>query len=54
MKENDLHDVLTRYENAVGCVERDDDTSEEAMAELKEARSSLLKLLIQAQVQLDY
>lgn len=50
--EEDLIKVLTRYEGAVGDVERDGDSSDEAVAELKAARSALLAVLIQAKITL--
>ena len=41
----DLLTVLTRYEGAVGEVERDGNDSDEALQNLEEARADLMKLL---------
>lgn len=42
---SDLLTILTRYEGAVSDVERDGNTSDEAMEELAQARADLMKLL---------
>jgi predicted phage gp36 major capsid-like protein len=44
-KDDALLNVLTRYEGAVGDVERDGDTSDEAIKELAQARAELMRLL---------
>lgn len=43
-----LHDILTRYEGAVGEVERDGNDSDEAVKELQDARNALLTVLRKA------
>lgn len=50
--EKDLHDILVRYEGAVSECEREGDDSDEAVAELKAARSALLAILMQAKLNL--
>lgn len=43
--DDDLRNVLTRYEGCVSRVERDGDDSDEAVAELEKAREGLLGIL---------
>lgn len=47
-----LRDVLIRYEGAVSTTERDGDDSDEALAELEQARTGLLKVLKEAREKL--
>lgn len=46
----DLENVLIRYEGAVNSVERDGDDSDEDVEELRQAREALLNLLRKALV----
>jgi hypothetical protein len=43
--DDDMRNILIRYEGAVSVVERDGDSSDEAVQELADAREALLTLL---------